>query len=563
MTKRVLAAVLCALMALALLPASALAENGNAADLQAVIDGAYATGSLTLQGTYDGIGNAVSVYITSPLTLDLNGQVISNISLHIGNSNAAPAVTIKDSGSGGHINCDTIVKDAINVHSGSLTVESGSLTGDRDGGSGIEISGGSVTIRGGTIKGNRGIHFLGGNLTFDCAVGKTATVTGVGVNSLSLANDLHAPVTVANGTQVTVGSDVKTAADLVNDIADTITIGRTPVPPSITAPSSLTVRMSDTAAYSDPFTLAGNPLPSINNVSFVFEGARTHDYNTFSWDAANQRVKVVSNNRDAGVYTVTVEDTAKGVSCDWQVTIEPFIVPVNANKPKVATNRYVIDPGDSITFTADTTNMTTNRLINWVVSDLSNSTVANYFDQNSLTCTPTGSIRCLAYAANSPRRNIVLAEIEVYLRASVTQGANSRWLPGSADGLRFVTTGNEGEFFGISYDGAANMIPRSGSAGKYDVSPVTGGMALTLQPTFLAALPNGSHTLTFLYNGGLNTVSTVIYIGNSTPGGDADGDTAVPKTGDDTPLLPLCGLALLAGAGLTVSTAARRRKRAK
>ena len=314
---------------------------------------------MTLSDNYTGDGATVSVSITSPLVIDLNGKTIANISLNIGNSSAAPAVTIKDSGGNGQVNCDNVVKNAVNVYSGSLTIEDGMFIGDRFGGSGIEISGGSVIIQSGTIKGNRGIHFLGGSLTFDCPAGKTATIEGVGANPLSLANGRLAPVTVADTTRVKVGGFIKTAADLAQDVADTITIERRPAPPSITAPSALTKPMSDAGAYSGEFILAGDPLPIVNKIIVTDKNGVIQDAYVpatdyvFSWDVLTGRVKVLTGMLNDGDYTVTLTDTTGLVSCNWQLTITKFVVTVTADKPEAASNRYIIDPGESITFTAD------------------------------------------------------------------------------------------------------------------------------------------------------------------------------------------------------------------
>lgn len=546
-------------------------------------DAADTTGILTLGREYTGAGSAPSVSITRSLILDLNGWPINDITLHIGNSAAPPAVTIRDSnGSGngnGKVNCNLAVLNAIRIDNGSLTVESGTMSGDRDNGNGIILNGGSVTIQGGTITGHTGINYLGGSLTFDCAVGKTAAIAGSGIpggNSLSLANNNLKSVTVAGDTQVKIKDVVVTdAADLSRDVADDITLGRRPVPPSITAPAPLTVPMSDAGAYSDPFTLAGDTPPNIDKVEYIRRGEiRPSQTYRISWDASAGKVRVLTGELDLGVYTVTLTDTATSVSCDWQMTILPFVVPIRADKPEVTPNRYIIEKGESITFTADTSTVIQGGYIAWEVRDLGNTRLLKYETKNPFTYTPAQNVIYIPFVMRDKltiwRSNVLLDSIEVFLRVKVTQGANSRWLRENVDGLRFVTTGEEADFSGIYIDSVANEIPRTGNTRKYAFSsaPVNGGMILTLLPALLSTLPDGPHTLTFQYNDRKNTVSTVFYVGNTMPGDGAGGEADVPQTGDSAPLALLIGLALFAGAGLGASrlgapTVVRRRKRAE
>ena len=140
---------------------------------------------------------------------------------------------------------------------------------------------------------------------------------------------------------------------------------------------------------------------------------------------------------------------------------------------------------------------------------------------DSLTYTPTQNVNCIPYVMRDklaiPRGHVVLDSIKVFLRITVTQGANSHWLRDNADGLRFVTTGKTADFFGVYVDNVE--IPSNFSYGKYNISsdPVSGGTVLTLLPAFLATLSDGPHTLTFQYNNRENTVRTNFNIGAATP----------------------------------------------
>lgn len=89
-----------------------------------------------------------------------------------------------------------------------------------------------------------------------------------------------------------------------------------------------------------------------------------------------------------------------------------------------------------------------------------------------------------------------------------------------------------------------------------------GSIHIALKQPYLNALTPGVYTLHIYLAGAFAGPPYATHITVIAPGGDEAGD-AVPKTGDGTPLMPLCGLVLLCGTGLTVTAAVRKRKRAR
>lgn len=118
--------------------------------------------------------------------------------------------------------------------------------------------------------------------------------------------------------------------------------------------------------------------------------------------------------------------------------------------------------------------------------------------------TPTteGSFRFTLKASNSTgsaNRQMTLAVTgEEY---TVTEGANAEWVPGSAEGLTFASSGKDAPFT-VRIDGST--VPEA------DLTFAPDNSSVTVSPAYLDTLSGGSHTLTLVYaDGNAKTKFTV------------------------------------------------------
>ena len=137
-------------------------------------------------------------------------------------------------------------------------------------------------------------------------------------------------------------------------------------------------------------------------------------------------------------------------------------------------------------------------------------------------------------------------------------GAGATWTEDSADPLIFTfkrTVGDETtftHFSGIEVDGKA--VPEKDSSGRINYTAKKGSVIISLQPTFLATLSEGKHTLKAIFNDG-NSVEVAFTISHAkTPVGPATGDE------QNGLLWVIIALAALTTIALTLTILQKRRK---
>ncbi|MEG0378433.1 MAG: hypothetical protein RR614_08145 [Eubacterium sp.] len=110
------------------------------------------------------------------------------------------------------------------------------------------------------------------------------------------------------------------------------------------------------------------------------------------------------------------------------------------------------------------------------------------------------------------------------------EGANSKWVLGSANGLRFALDSGDMQYFvNVCVDG--NVLDES----SYVKSE--SDMSFTLTAAFLETLAPGEHTIEVNFETG-SAVTTFTIIGAI--------DSENPQTGDNTPVFPICLLGITA-----------------
>lgn len=138
----------------------------------------------------------------------------------------------------------------------------------------------------------------------------------------------------------------------------------------------------------------------------------------------------------------------------------------------------------------------------------------------------------------------------------VIEGDGSTWTKESAEGLTIVANGAYSKFTGIEIDGNA-VSPEN-----YTVP--SGSTVITFRPDYLNTLSAGGHTIAVLYTDGEAQGTFIIAEKQAEPTATtdpADGDSASPKTGDNSHLVPWIMLLMISGgAVLTLSTRRKSKK---
>ena len=145
--------------------------------------------------------------------------------------------------------------------------------------------------------------------------------------------------------------------------------------------------------------------------------------------------------------------------------------------------------------------------------------------------------------------------------------ANTRFSQAAAPGNAVFTVTTDSavwplsaaNFAGATLNGNALELGTPGGAAGADGAVTSGSVIVTIYPGKLNSLPPGTHTVSVALQGGVYaglTVTGVIDV--AAPGTAGDGGAAIPKTGDDTHIVPLVGSILLAGALLFVRRTRRK-----
>lgn len=150
----------------------------------------------------------------------------------------------------------------------------------------------------------------------------------------------------------------------------------------------------------------------------------------------------------------------------------------------------------------------------------------------------------------------VCGAIDPDFKAVITTGANGTWQKGTKDGLSFTSNAAFADFQKVSVDG--NDL----DASNYTVED--GSTIVTLQPSYLDTLSVGKHTLAIVSDiGTAETEFTVLAAEGEAVDSKADNDgdkESLAKT-DDSSMLPIAALSILAVASIAVGALALRRSR--
>ena len=141
-------------------------------------------------------------------------------------------------------------------------------------------------------------------------------------------------------------------------------------------------------------------------------------------------------------------------------------------------------------------------------------------------------------------------------------GAGSTWEEGSSDPLVFTFKRSVDDettfshFAGILMDGKA--VPEKDASGRVNWTAKSGSVIVELQPSYMATLSEGDHTLTALFDDGDGVDASFKVAAKAKPASEPSKTT--PKTGDDNGALAIA-LSVVAAASLCAVALSVRRRR--
>ena len=567
MTKRFLAAALCLIMALTLLPATALAANevtiaGLGMTATATESNYYVNGANGSQGTvsptepaswnaklaytngaYKLTLNGLNVHSTLsgiksdvPLTIHLEGGIRNQVVLDPGSTPGAAALSV---------NGDLTLTAA----SDSARLEVFGHVGD-----GIHVTG-NLTIEG-SVKFAHGITrtagfcgiYVGGDLLAETDSGEVSGKCDITTNTSSRG--------------VKVGGNVVANSEDLYAYAGNSGVG-------LEAGGS--IRLNSRYSRLDGGTQAVNKQPDLSAYpsSYIYsiDNMQSWQPMPYSYDAAHQYVAIIPMPSIA-ISSVTASGKTGAGIAPVDATITPLAGEwlINVAAGDVVSGWFTNIPAGLTATIKETTVDSWGNVIAVVVAFSGVPT-----EPRTEAMAVTIPADKMVYGLPIPVPVNADAKWAIAPTVAVTSAVGTRFLAGGAtDDAKFTVTSTGAPFTApLYFDGAMlagqtiDLGVPDGAAGA-DGSVTTGSIIVTVNRAKLNTLAAGDHTLEIKlkdgppYNG--QTLRGVISVQGA---GDADGAAAVPKTGDGARPLLWLGLVLLAGAGLAISVAVRRRKQAE
>lgn len=326
-----------------------LAENGN---VHVVVSGGLVEN--TTAGK-DGIHSGpAGITVTGGMVKSIAGNSFNNATLYnsdagttrisggeIELSGSAGIAVYNSDGetivSGGTVTADGELDYALYTYNGRIKVTGGHVSATGAGGQAIFVhSSGAAAYLVGTCDGGLMIGDAGWGIIVEVstlAIPKAWNGTSTGI-TIKTTNNWNPADGVQTVTWDTTGDEPVIVFDLIgNEIVRSIEWGYLTGAPGITGPTSMTVTEGYTAFSTDPFTLSGDPTPTvvISSVAGI------------TWNATTQQLDIAAG-LPVGTYTVTLTaSNGEGADAVWTFTL--------VVEPAGGPDKPVVPPtGDAVSF---------------------------------------------------------------------------------------------------------------------------------------------------------------------------------------------------------------------